>query len=102
MAALPAFPGRRWPIPTTLAFLAFILAGCQADYGVDITNRTPQAVFARIFRKGSSQAVLGAAQRLGPGDRSFVGPVRTDKQHGAFLSIDTYSNPGQPITADLL
>ncbi len=78
------------------------LAGCNADYAVDVTNKTPQPVFAKIFRKGGTSGMLGASARLGPGDRTFLGPVRTEKNHGAFLSIDTYGNPGRPVTADIL
>ena len=81
--------------------LAGSLTGCKADYAADLTNRTPQPVFAQIFRKGGGKAVLGTARRLGPGDRAYIGPVRTDKDHGAFLSIDTLSNPGRPVTIDL-
>lgn len=78
------------------------MAGCQADYAADLTNRTPQPIFAQIFRKGGSTgAVLGTQRRLGPGDRVFVGPIRTDKPHGAFLSVDSLGNPGRPITMDL-
>lgn len=77
------------------------LAGCQADYAVDVTNRTPQPIRADIFRKGSDSAVLGDSRRLGPGDRASLGPVRTSKDYGAFLSIDTMGNPGRPLTVDL-
>lgn len=92
---------------TTWLLLATILAGagvsgCQADYAADLTNRTPQPIFAQMFRKGGSAGgMLGTSRRLGPGDRVFVGPIRTDKRHGAFLSIDSLGNPGRPITLDL-
>ena len=84
-----------------LAAALVALTGCQADYSADITNRTAQPVMAQIFRKGDKGAVLGAARRLGPGDRAFVGAVRTDKGHGAFLAIDTMGNPTRPVTMDL-
>lgn len=84
----------------TLAMLG--LTGCNADYAVDITNKTPQPVFAKIFRKGGTNGMLAASARLGPGDRTFLGPVRTEKNYGAFLSIDTYANPGRPVTADIV
>jgi hypothetical protein len=88
--------------PTMLALVpSVLLAACQADYAADLTNRTPQPVVAQIFRKGGNKAVLGTYRRLGPGDRSYVGPVRTDKDHGAFLSIDTLGNPGRPLAMDL-
>lgn len=81
---------------------ALVLTGCQTDYAADITNKTPQPVFAQIFAKRDNGAVLGASKRLGPGDRLLVGPVRNDKNKGAFISVDTLPNPGRPITADLV
>ena len=84
----------------TLA-LGAALAGCKADYSVDITNKTPQPVFAQIIRKGGTRAMLGASARLGPGDRAGLGPVRTNKDSGAYLSVDTLGNPGRPISVDL-
>ena len=78
------------------------LVGCKADYAVDITNKTPQPVFAKIFRKGGSSGMLGASTRLGPGDRAFLGPVRTNKASGALLSVDTLGNPNRPISVDIL
>jgi hypothetical protein len=79
-----------------------LMVGCQADYAVDVTNRTPQPVQVSIFRKsGGDKAVLGASRRLGPGDRASLGPVRTSKDYGAFMSVDSGGNPGRPLTADL-
>lgn len=78
------------------------LAGCRADYAADITNKTSQPVFASIIPKGGDRAVVGASRRLGPGDRAFVGPVRVDKNKGAYLTVDAMGNPGRPITVDLL
>lgn len=77
------------------------LAGCQADYAADVTNRTAQPVYVQIFAKGGNSAVLGASRRLGPGDRGFVGPVRTDKDKGAYLQVDSMPNPNRPLTGDL-
>ena len=97
------FISRRSCVVGAGLFLASVgLVGCNADYAVDITNRTPQPVFAKIFRKGGTNGMLGASARLGPGDRTFLGPVRTEKNYGAFLSIDTYGNPGRPVTADIV
>ncbi len=93
--------GMRMAIGLTLAAVVAGLGGCQANYGVDVTNMTPQPVFAKVFRKGGSKGMLGASARLGPGDRTYLGPVRTRKNSGAFLSIDTMGNPGTPVTADL-
>jgi hypothetical protein len=85
-----------------LAACALGLAGCQADYAVDMTNRTPQPVYVQIFAKGGDRAVLGASRRLGPGDRALVGPVRTDKGHGAYLQVDSMPNPSRPLSGDLM
>ncbi len=95
-----AVRGPSWLLVSAGVFLG-ALAGCQADYAVDVTNRTPQPIRADIFRKGGDSAVLGASRRLGPGDRAAVGPVRTSKDYGAFLSIDSMGNPGRPLTVDL-
>ena len=94
--------GRMSALALGLVLATLGLGGCNADYAVDVTNKTPQPVFAKIFRKGGTSGMLGASARLGPGDRTFLGPVRTEKSHGAFLSIDTYGNPGRPVTADIL
>jgi hypothetical protein len=95
--------GRVWMAALVVGGSIVGLGGCQqADYGVDITNKTPQPVFAKIFRKGGSNGMLGASARLGPGDRMYLGPVRTEKDYGAFVSVDTQGNPGAPLTADLM
>lgn len=79
------------------------LGGCQADFAADIRNETPQPVFAQIFMKSNDgkSSVMGASKRFGPGDRGFIGPVRTNKDAGAFLVVDTLPNPTTPITYDL-
>ena len=87
--------------PMLAAGALAVLGGCKADYAVDITNKTPQPVFAQIMRKGGTNGMLGASVRLGPGDRSGLGPVRTEKDHGAYLTVDTLGNPGRPVTMDL-
>lgn len=83
------------------AAAAGVLGGCKADYGADVVNHTPQPVFVQMFIKGNSEASLAASKRLGPGDRGFVGPVRHDKNQGAYLSFDTLPNPNRPATVDL-
>lgn len=83
--------------------IASMLSGCKADFGADVTNQTPQPLFAQIMLKGNdgASATLGASRRLGPGDRAFIGPVRTDAKAGAYLALDTLPNPGRPVTHDL-
>lgn len=91
----------RVSVLSVLGVLVLVLAGCQADYSADVTNKTPQPLFVQVFSKGNNEASLGASRRLGPGDRALIGPVRNQKNLGAFLSVDTLPNPGKPITLDL-
>ncbi len=95
------FGGRRSMGLLLAAGVVVAMGGCKADYAVDITNKTPQPVFAQIMRKGGTNGMQGASVRLGPGDRSGLGPVRTEKDHGAYLTVDTLGNPGRPVTMDL-
>lgn len=89
-------------IPAVFAVLSLAaLAGCQADYAADVVNKTPQPVFVQLFKKGSSSGSLGVNKRLGPGDRAFIGTVRNRESRGAYLAVDTLSNPGRPLTLDL-
>lgn len=81
------------------------LAGCQADYAADITNRTPNPVFVQLVTRAhgvGEKSVVAANKRLGPGDRSFIGPVRaSDKAGSVFVSIDSMPNTVRPFTMDL-
>lgn len=95
--------GRVWA-SVTLAVVGVGLMGCQADFGADVHNKTPQPLFAQLYIKGNSpgSAALARNVRLGPGDRAYVGPVRTNNDPGrVFLSLDTLPNPGRPLTYDL-
>lgn len=80
---------------------ALVFAGCQADYSADVVNKTPQPLFVQMFVKGNTESSLAASKRLGPGDRGFIGPVRHDKNQGAYLSFDTLANPNRPTTMDI-
>lgn len=86
--------------------LACGLAGCQADYAADITNRTSQPVFVQMATRAhglGEKPVIAANKRLGPGDRVFIGPVRaSDRAGSVFLSIDSLPNNVQPYSTDLL
>lgn len=81
------------------------LVGCQADYAADITNRTPNPVFVQLVTRAhgiGEKSVVAANKRLGPGDRSFIGPVRaSDKAGSVFVSIDSMPNTSAPFTMDL-
>lgn len=82
-----------------------LLTGCQANYMADVHNQTAAPVFAQLMIKANDRsqgATLGAARRLGPGDRAAVGPVRANKAPGSvYLSVDSMGNPSKPSTADL-
>lgn len=89
-----------------LSLCAFALvAGCQADYGADIHNKTSTPVFAQLMVKANDKlnpASLGASRRLGPGDRASVGPVRANRRPGSvYLLVDSLPNPSKPSTVDL-
>lgn len=71
------------------------LAGCQADYAADVRNMTPQPLYAQIIARYPDTTTVLASQRLGPGDRGAVGPVRTDVGR-AVLIVDTLPNPEAP------
>ncbi|MBC7835134.1 MAG: hypothetical protein H7Y88_08535 [Phycisphaerales bacterium] len=86
-------------VGTAAAILAG-LGGCRADYGADIRNMTPQPVFAQLYERHDDGVSLLASERLGPGDRALVGPVRVRKGR-AGLVIDTKPNPESPVYFDL-
>ncbi len=81
------------------------MVGCQADYAADITNRTPNPVFVQLVTRAhgiGEKSVLAANKRLGPGDRTFIGPVRaSDKAGSVFVSIDALPNTARPFSMDL-
>lgn len=91
---------RGWMLAGLLG-LSGALAGCNANYAVDVLNGTPQPLFVKIYNKGNTEATLAASERLGPGDRAQVGPVQNAKNLGAYAMFDTLPNPTRPITVDL-
>jgi hypothetical protein len=81
--------------------LLLVLTGCQATFTADIRNETPQPLFAAIRqRTDDGRNPILAQQRLGPGDRGSVGPVRAPVGR-ALLVLDTRPNPQGPWTTDL-
>lgn len=94
--------GRGVAVGCVCVCAAFML-GCQADFAADIHNKAPQPLFAQVMLKSNdgTSATVGASRRLGPGDRALVGPVRTNKDAGAYLVLDTLPNPSRPVTLDL-
>jgi hypothetical protein len=84
-----------------VAPLLLLLTGCQASFTADIRNQTPQPLFAAIRqRTDDGRNPILAEQRLGPGDRASVGPVRAPVGR-ALLVLDTRPNPQGPWTTDL-
>lgn len=82
------------------------LAGCQADYAADITNKTSQPVFVQMVSRahgpGEVKSVVAANKRLGPGDRVFIGPVRaSDRAGSVYVTIDALPNAASPYSTDL-
>lgn len=75
-----------------------VLAGCQADYSADLTNKTPQPVYVQLAANADRGPGLVVNKRLGPGDRVFVGPIRADAGKGATLTVDTLPNPTRPLS----
>lgn len=91
----------RWVVWGVVAGAGVGLAGCRADYTVDIRNQTPQPVYAQVFeRHGDGRMPLLAATRLGPGDRQAIGPVRGQVGRTG-LVVDTKPNPEGPLIVDL-
>jgi hypothetical protein len=94
------------PRPVTLllsaaALLALTgLAGCRADYAADIRNQTPQPLFAQLVERRNDGTVLRARDRIGPGDRGVVGPIRAEKGRVG-LVVDTLPNPEGALVRDL-
>jgi hypothetical protein len=81
------------------------VAGCQADYAADIINRSSDPVFVQLVTRAhgaGEKSVVAANKRLGPGDRSFIGPVRaSDRAGSVFVSIDSLPESSRPFTMDL-
>jgi hypothetical protein len=83
-------------------FVAAGLAGCQADYGADLRNTTPQPVYAQLLVRGGGGQSVVTQKRLGPGDRGYLGPVRASNKPGRVaLVVDSMPNPVRPATMDL-
>lgn len=73
------------------------LTGCKASYSADVRNKTPQPLYVGIYQQTEvGQSTLDSA-RLGPGDRTFVGPVR-GRIGRVHLWVDTRPNPGPPVS----
>ncbi len=88
------------------AAIAFAgLAGCQADYAADIVNKSAHPVFVQLVTRAhgiGEKSVVAANKRLGPGDRSFIGPVRaSDKAGSVYVTVDSLPNTVQPFSMDL-
>lgn len=84
-----------------MVIAAAALAGCRSNYTVDLRNQSPQPVYAQMFERHSDgRTPLLAATRLGPGDRTALGPVR-GRTGRVGLVVDTRANPEAPYMIDL-
>jgi hypothetical protein len=83
-----------------LIVLGAMLCGCTARYSADVRNRTPQPLYVGIYQETEVGSSTLASDRLGPGDRAFVGPVR-GRIGRTHLWVDTRPNPGPPVTMPL-
>jgi len=82
-----------------LVAAAVLLSGCTASYEVNVRNRIDQPITAEMRTgnpKGQSEVVV--RERIGPGDRKRVGPVRLGSLERVFLSVDFEGNTGLPAT----
>lgn len=84
-------------LPMLLIVLGAMLSGCTARYTADVRNRTPQPLYVGIYQDTEVGSSTLASDRLGPGDRAFIGPVR-GRIGRTHLWVDTRPNPGPPVT----
>lgn len=90
------------PRPPTLPLLALAaltaatLTGCKATYSADVRNKTPQPLYVGIYQETDVGNSTLVSDRLGPGDRTFIGPVR-GRVGRTHLWVDTRPNPGPPV-----
>lgn len=83
--------------------LALPLAAChQSGYAVDVRNRSPQPVFVEMLtRTGPESLALLASARLGPGDRTGLGPASVNQNQSVIVRADAQGNTGHPAVLDL-
>ncbi len=95
------FPAGRVWVLAGVAACAQLGACQQGNIAVDVRNKTPQPLFAQLSeRTADGGAVLRARERLGPGDRKVLGPVRAQVGR-AFIVLDTMPNETVPYLVDL-
>lgn len=86
----------RLPLLALAVLAAATLTGCKATYSADVRNKTPQPLYVGIYQETDVGNSTLTSERLGPGDRTFVGPVR-GRVGRTHLWVDTRPNPGPPI-----
>jgi len=98
----------RKPLLTLLALPLLALGGCvgansNANYAVDVRNRSAQPVSVELLARDAAGNLSWLAQpvRLGPGDRGGLGPVWIDPKLQATFRADTPGNPGRAVIFDL-
>jgi len=82
--------------------LVAVLAGCKSQYEVNVRNQADQPVTAEI-RAGSISGTSKVlkVQRIGPGDRAWLGPAKAGWLKTVFLRVDFAGNVEAPATMKL-
>ena len=78
------------------------MSGCASQYEVNVRNQTDQPITAEI-RRGSMQGASKdlKVQRIGPGDRAWLGPAKAGWLKNVFLRVDFAGNVGMPANLRL-
>ncbi|MBX3358466.1 MAG: hypothetical protein KF745_08560 [Phycisphaeraceae bacterium] len=77
------------------------LVGCNSSYTATLVNMTPQPLYAKIVQQHDDGSMpVKAEERLGPGDKKSIGPVRLPTGT-AILTLDTLPNPRGPVFREL-
>lgn len=84
------------------AIVITCLLGCKASYEVNVRNQADQPIVAQI-RSGSPRGASKdlKSQRIGPGDRAWLGPAKAGALKHVFLSVDFEGNEEAPATLKL-
>ncbi len=78
----------------------FWLTGCAARYTADVENRSETALYAGIHRTGELTSDTLLSERIEPGGRMTLGPVKS-RSGRTFLWVDTRPNPGNAVLTPL-
>jgi len=82
--------------------LALGMTACTSTYSADVRNQTPQVLFASAsFVTPRGERFGLSSVRLGPGDRTGMGPFTVNNDALVSLTLDTTPNPNRPVIVDL-